>query len=630
MMILPLCAAEGQSANELAKKILDATGVKGGLIVHVGCGDGKLTTALHASGSYLVQGLDTNSKNVQKAREHIESLGLYGTVSADRFDGQRLPYIDSLVNLVVVEDPGDIPRAEVMRVLAPKGVAYVRRVNAWRKTVKPRPEEMDDWTHYLHDASNNAVSHDVTIGPPRHLQWVGSPRYSRHHDHMSGASAMVSADGRLYYVFDHGNPLSVQLPSKWRLVARDAFNGTVLWKRPIETWHTQMFRLKSGPAQLTRRLVATGDRVYVTLGLEAPVTVLDGATGTTLRTYAGTEKAEEIIYDDGTLFVLVNDRPFRQPALPSELNYDFAEGPRRVLATDAASGKTMWEVSLENVLPLTLTADDKRVLFCDGERIVCFDRDKGGRLWQSEQVSRRKVISTYFAPTVVAYRDVVLFSGGSVEPDERNRGGGDNTMYAFSVETGRTLWKAEHPASGYKSPEDILVVGNLVWTPETIVGSSSGVMIGRDPATGEVRKQFLPDVETHWFHHRCYRAKATDEYILTSRTGIEFVDPDTEHWQCHHWVRGACLYGIMPANGMIYNPPHPCACYLEAKLYGFNALPWPELPQAAESPGRYRRKAALNEVRRTGRWRPKRNRQKIGQLIDMTQLGVDIRKRRCR
>jgi outer membrane protein assembly factor BamB len=28
----------------------------------------------------------------------------------------------------------------------------------------------------------------------------------------------------------------------------------------------------------------------------------------------------------------------------------------------------------------------------------------------------------------------------------------------------------------------------------------------------------------------------------------------------------------MPANGMIYNPPHPCACYLEAKLYGFNAL----------------------------------------------------------
>jgi outer membrane protein assembly factor BamB len=87
-----------------------------------------------------------------------------------------------------------------------------------------------------------------------------------------------------------------------------------------------------------------------------------------------------------------------------------------------------------------------------------------------------------------------------------------------------------------------------------------------------VKVEFSPDVDTHWFHHRCYRAKATDNYLLTSRTGIEFVDFREQHWTCHHWVRGACLYGTMPANGMVYNPPHPCACYLEAKLFGFNAL----------------------------------------------------------
>ena len=50
------------------------------------------------------------------------------------------------------------------------------------------------------------------------------------------------------------------------------------------------------------------------------------------------------------------------------------------------------------------------------------------------------------------------------------------------------------------------------------------------------------------------------------------MDVAASHWTCHHWVRGACLYGIMPANGLIYNPPHPCACYLDAKLFGFNAL----------------------------------------------------------
>ncbi|GAG78675.1 unnamed protein product, partial [marine sediment metagenome] len=31
----------------------------------------------------------------------------------------------------------------------------------------------------------------------------------------------------------------------------------------------------------------------------------------------------------------------------------------------------------------------------------------------------------------------------------------------------------------------------------------------------------------------------------------------------------------MPANGLIYAPPHPCACYPEAKLSGFNAVSGP-------------------------------------------------------
>ena len=95
---------------------------------------------------------------------------------------------------------------------------------------------------------------------------------------------------------------------------------------------------------------------------------------------------------------------------------------------------------------------------------------------------------------------------------------------------------------------------------------------GYDPQTGEVKKQFSPDVETYWFHHRCYRGKATEKYLLMSRTGIEFLDIAKESWMIHHWVRGACLYGIMPCNGLIYAPQHPCACYPETKLYGFNAV----------------------------------------------------------
>ncbi|KPK49811.1 MAG: hypothetical protein AMK72_03595, partial [Planctomycetes bacterium SM23_25] len=60
-----LCGtAAGQTPEGVAKGILEATGVKGGLIVHLGCGDGKVTAALHASNAYLVHGIDTDADDV--------------------------------------------------------------------------------------------------------------------------------------------------------------------------------------------------------------------------------------------------------------------------------------------------------------------------------------------------------------------------------------------------------------------------------------------------------------------------------------------------------------------------------------------------------------------------------------
>ena len=72
-------------------EILSETGIQGGLVVHVECGDGKLASELRAGDSYLVEGLDTDAENVDKARRLFESLGLGGKVTAVRFDGKRPP-----------------------------------------------------------------------------------------------------------------------------------------------------------------------------------------------------------------------------------------------------------------------------------------------------------------------------------------------------------------------------------------------------------------------------------------------------------------------------------------------------------------------------------------------------------
>jgi len=57
--------------------------------------------------------------------------------------------------LVVPEDIGDIPIEEVVRVLVPEGVAYIKEGDGWMKTFRIRPGEIDECTHYLHDARGN-------------------------------------------------------------------------------------------------------------------------------------------------------------------------------------------------------------------------------------------------------------------------------------------------------------------------------------------------------------------------------------------------------------------------------------------------------------------------------------------
>ena len=586
-----------------ANQILEATGVKGGLIVHIGCGDGKLTAALRANDSYLVHGLDADANNIEKAREHIRSLGLYGKVSVELFAGDRLPYIDNLINLIVSEDLGRVSMVEVMRALCPNGVAYIKIGDTWWKIVKPRPQDIDEWTHYLHDASGNAVAHDSVVGPPRRFQWVGSPRWSRHHDRMASVSACVSADGRIFYIIDEGSRACIQLPSKWTLIARDAFNGTILWKRPIASWMTQLWPFKSGPALLPRRLVAIGDRVYVTLGLDGTsLSALDAATGEIIRTYVATLMTEEIIFSEGVLFLVVKDAPptttwneYRpihrtvgkaKSRVASEWPWD--EANRWIMAIQAETGEVLW-LKQYPAAPLSLGVDPNGVFFHDGEKVICLSRQTGDELWHSSPVARWSPMPPKFGPTLVVHNGIILFEGGDSA----------KTFTALSAATGQVLWTSNHPATGHNCPYDLLVAGGLAWVGAIAGGSHSGIFTGWDPNTGTVMSEFPPDVETHWFHHRCYRAKATDKYLLTSRTGIEFVDHQARHWIPHHWIRGGCLYGIVPANGLIYTPPHDCACYFESKLFGFCAVAPahtdPQYPQAPPDVNRLKRGPAYGE-----------------------------------
>ena len=227
------------------------------------------------------------------------------------------------MNLVVVDTRCEIRDAgsEILRILAPRGAAVVREKGneAWLSRIpfpisriaggfamltKPVPAEIDHWTHYMHGPDGNAVAADALVGPPRRLQWLAGPAVARHHDVTASISSVVSDGPRIYYIIDEGPPSLMNFPPDWKLVARDAFNGVLLWKRPITTWANYLRPFRSGPPQLPRRLVAVDGEVYVTLGVDAPVSILDATSGESLRVLEETRGADEILAIGDVLLVV--------------------------------------------------------------------------------------------------------------------------------------------------------------------------------------------------------------------------------------------------------------------------------------------------------------------------------------
>jgi hypothetical protein len=536
-----------------------------------------LTAALCGGQAYRVHGLDADAGDIQQARKFIQSSGLYGPVSVEHWDRPRLPYGDNLVNLLIADELGQIPMREVMRVLVPRGVAYVKRGNTWRMDVKPRPQDVDEWTHYLHDASGNAVAHDQVVGPPRYVQWIAEPRHTRSHEHVPGINALVSTGGRIFYIADQGPIASVRQPSKWHLVARDAYNGILLWKRSFGPWFPHIVNWGRTPRQLQRKLVAVGNRVYVTLGLHAPLSVIDAVTGETLKVYEQTQGTEEIVCHEGVLLLAVRsvtdervaelanwaqlteqkDSPLyaRETAEPLVNRFRAIEAKAgiAVLALDADTGRLLWKKAGANVSglrTLSLCAEGDRVFYQKGKEIMCLDLRTGRKLWSASS-----------APLRVVHDGSVFCADGQ-------------TITALSAETGKNQWTQSTLLCDIR---DLFVTNGSLWVGgfkpfPTKRGPAWGpyFVTQRDLATGEMIMHIEPENPGH--HHRCYVNKATDRYILGGRRGTEFIDLQSGDVLWNSWVRGVCKYGVMPCNGLLYAPPHACGCYIAAKLTGFYAL----------------------------------------------------------
>ncbi len=395
-------------------------------------------------------------------------------------------------------------------------------------------------------------------------------------------SAMVTARGRLYYIADESLPGIADMPDRWKLIARDAFNGTLLWKKPIKEWGMKYWMVSGfsgegsvwrtqNPNQVMRRLVADRDRIFVTLGLFAPVTMLDGATGKVLKTFKGTENAFEILHEKGILYLAVN----------SGLKKEKEDPDISIMAVDiSGSGKILWQKKgyrgigiTENLGPqymdVYLTLGKEGLFFINKKDIVALDRRTGKKRWSfqyaagsdPEKSKRKKNKGTGKSGTLTYYDSRLFFT--------QDTGKQSTPLLALDAGSGKKLWEKQGGSITCHTPPDLFVNHGLVWALNTDEWTYEGL----DPLTGKKKKALDVTLISKGTHHNCYRNKATRDFFMYGRVkGVEFFDIDKNRSKRINWAKGGCRYGILPANGMIYFPSHFCACYATSKLNGIVAI----------------------------------------------------------
>ncbi len=526
-----------------AEQTLSASGVRGGLVVHLGAGDGKTTAALRVNGSYIVHGLEADAAKVAAARNRLQTQGVYGPISIRQWSGKTLPYANDLAALFVADSLGAVPMSEVMRVLAPRGVAMI----GGKKTVKPWPGDMDEWPQYLHDSSNTRTAADTRVGPPRRLRWHAGPRWSRSHEFTSSVATMITGAGRVFYVFDQGLSGITEkgIPERWTLIARDAHSGVLLWKKPLPDWGSQVWRsrsLRGIPRGVMRRIAVDGDRLYITLGYFSPISVLDAATGKLLQTFKQTDRTDELVIRGDKILARIR-----------------AGSRNRLVLINKSTGKTIWRDNEPYVGQLSLCMNDNGVFFYAGNSVVCRSLADGKRKWTTDLAApaprknktsgkgkkKRKPRRSRDGSLVLSGNKVVTHGPG-------------NKLFALDAKSGKVLWQT---GGGGR---DLFVANGRAW---------QGYLNGIDLETGKtVARVDTAHIFSKGHHPRCYRSRATTKYVISPNRGTEFISMTGGESSQNDWLRGPCTYGVLPSNGLLYVAPHPCFCYGGVMLLGFNAL----------------------------------------------------------
>jgi outer membrane protein assembly factor BamB len=567
---MPASAAEAAGAAETAKAVFTAAGVQAGLCLHLGCGRADtagLTAALAEGSGMPVHGLAFDDASVMRARAAIEARGVAGRAMVEKHAGKSLPYVPDLARLIVVEDLAaltaqGINQDELMRVLAPTGVLCTRAGGKWVATTKPRPPEMDEWTHPHHGPDGNLVSTERTITFPIDLRWTDSvPTDRGGFGSCASCRAVVLAGGRCFTV----NTDDLGSNGRAMLKARDAYSGFPLW---------YMDCLGSyGKVELDWRnvwpLAANDRRVYV--GRTNDMVIADAASGSIVATCPTRYEPHRLVLIEGTVVVASWQKRDRSNFKDGFENDQIRSvwwpgGEGSVEAFDAETGKPKWALPLS---VLTVVASDKTVYLLTHQgnppterTVVAVDLATGKEKW--------RVPHTAFG---VEADTCLNFAGPGCAVVSKSKNKGPGGVFVLSAADGKVLVSFSNTIAR-------AIVGNELWCTNERYNLRTGQKVpgpglGRTYAGVNTVGGCVPPIVLGG--GKLITGSRQGGYALY---GDDPAKPPTK--LSYQGARGACLQGMVPANGMFYTAQNNCGCF-GAQIPGFLALgPGNETPKPEE------------------------------------------------
>ncbi|MBM3892656.1 MAG: hypothetical protein FJ388_26355, partial [Verrucomicrobia bacterium] len=193
------------------------------------------------------------------------------------------------------------------------------------------------------------------------------------------------------------------------------------------------------------------------------------------------------------------------------------------------------------------------VCFLSGEELRALDLRTGQERWKAT-VYPRPGNDAQMGQTLLIAQDKVLFVANGVN--------------AHALADGKLLWRMKTAVGGsFRGVPDVMVANGLVWAG-TLTNVGLNLETGEEARTIDVGGLF-----TAGHHPRCYRSKATEDFLIWSKRGVEFMDiASGKNHSGNDWCRTVCRSGFVPANGMLYVPPTPCRCQPGVQMTGFNAF----------------------------------------------------------